>query len=85
MAACILAVSSDDVLPGVSVAQIVERVGMPPTAIIPGFQVVARSAGRKPLDALTEVGDAISLPAAATREGVQSAAPMTAIATTTNK
>lgn len=54
---------------------------MPPTAIIPGFQVVDRSAGRKLFGADAEAGDAISLPAAATREDVQSAAPMIAIAT----
>ena|SRR5258706_4860944 len=74
-------VSSFAGLLGDTVAQTVERTGIPPTAIIPGFQIVARSAGRKPFKAIAEVGDAVSLPAAATREGALSAALMTAIAT----
>jgi hypothetical protein len=64
---------------GDTVAQTVERAGMPPTAIMPGFQVVARSAGRKPFEADAEA--VVSLSAAATREAEQSTAPMTAIAT----
>ena len=32
--------------PGANVLQIVLRTGIPPTAIIPGFHTVARSAGR---------------------------------------
>ena len=75
IAACIRAVSSEFVVFGLSVAQTVEGAGMPPAAIIPGFQTVARSAGRKPL------GDVGSLPATATREAMQSAAHAMAVAT----
>jgi hypothetical protein len=35
----------------------VDRIGMPPTPIIPGFQTVARSAGRKVLGSMLLGGD----------------------------
>ena len=47
IAAWIWAVSSRASPRGESVAQTAERIGIPPTPIIPGLQVVARSAGRK--------------------------------------
>ena len=49
MAAWIRAVSSAAPPRGASVAQTVDRTGMPPAPIIPGFQAVARSAGRMAL------------------------------------
>src|SRR5229473_2939073 len=57
MAAWIRAVSSCPPPRGVSVEQTVDRMGMPPTAIIPGFHTVARSAGRKMLGSPLSGGD----------------------------
>ena len=37
--------------------QTVDRTGMPPTPIIPGFQDVARSAARKALGSMLPGGD----------------------------
>src|SRR5258705_9120928 len=58
IAARICAVSSWPPPRGVSVAQTVGLAGMPPTPIIPGFQVVARSGGRKALGSMLLGGDA---------------------------
>ena len=57
MAPWIQAVSSSTPPRGVSVEQIVDRTGMPPTPINPGFQAVARSAGRNALGSMLPGGD----------------------------
>ena len=47
---------------GVSLEQTVDRTGMPPTPLIPGFQAVARSAGRKALGSMLPGGDTTGCP-----------------------
>src|SRR5262249_13420430 len=59
MAAWIWAVSSSAFPRGVTVEQIVDRTGMPPTPIIPGFQAVARSADRKALGSMLPGGETV--------------------------
>src|SRR5689334_2302679 len=58
MAACIFAVSSISSPFGLSVAQIVDRDGMPPAPIMPGCQRVARSGARKLADAFPSAATA---------------------------
>src|SRR5262245_36671668 len=69
---------------GVSVEQTMDRGGMPPTPIIPGFQSVDRSTERNARDASTTcVGVSSLVPVAARGAGAAMAPPINAMTATT--